>query len=504
MPEIELKFALDPNDRPRFVRAAALAGLRQRRTRLSNIYFDTPALELSAHAMALRLRRAGKRWFQTLKAGASGTGGLHARDEWEYERPGACLDLALFAGTPLAQLEDAAHLHERLAPAFEVEFARTTWNVEPAPGSMLEVALDMGAVAGGGRREAICEVEIECIAGPLEAAFDLAERLLDTVVLRPSAVSKAERGYRLFRGERARPVKAAAVHLEAAMSPAQAARAIVAAALAQLQANEAGVLESSDPEFVHQARVALRRMRSALRMFRDVVGRERAGPWREALGRTAALLGGARDWDVFAGESLREVLAAYGDAALARRLAGRATRARRAARRAARAAVVSEEHARTLLALSRWIAIVEPAEAVAEAPPLLLFAARILRKRHRRVREGADRLPGLSPEERHRVRIDAKRLRYGVDSLASLFPSKRAHRYAASLGRLQDALGRANDAATAARLLPELAPPEPFAAFARGWFAARMQGDPMLLRALAERLARRKRFWPRPQPAGSG
>lgn len=503
MPEIELKFALDPGDRTRLLRAGALAGIRPRRRHLANLYFDTRDLQLCAHAMALRLRHAGKRWYQTLKAGASGTGGVHARDEWEYERPGPNVDLALFSGTPLAELDEAPRLHELLVPAFEVDFLRTTWDVECAPGARLEVALDLGYVASGARREPICEVEIECLGAPTEAAFDFAQRLLDEVVLHPSATTKAERGYRLFRRARLQPMKATPVALDPGMTPLAAARAIVGAALAQLQANERGILETSDPEFVHQARVALRRLRSALRMFRDVVGPERAQAWRDGLGEIAAILGVARDRDVFAGESLPEVLAAYGDPRLARRLMARAARACREARETARAALLSAAHARSVLALARWLAVVGPEEDRAAPQTLLAFGARVIRKRHRRVHSAVPALARLGPEERHRVRIDAKRLRYSVDSLASLFPAKRVKRYATSLAELQDALGHANDAATATRLLAEFPAPEPFASFARGWFAARVQGDSMLYGLLAKRLARRRRFWPRAQGSGA-
>ena len=85
--------------------------------------------------------------------------------------------------------------------------------------------------------------------------------MLDDLRLRPSAVTKAERGHRLFTGEAVKPVKAHAVALDRSMPAIEAARALVGSALEQLQANEEGVLASPDAEFVHQARVALRRSR---------------------------------------------------------------------------------------------------------------------------------------------------------------------------------------------------------------------------------------------------
>jgi CHAD domain-containing protein len=122
------------------------------------------------------------------------------------------------------------------------------------------------------------------------------------------------------------------------------------------------------------------------------------------------------------------------------------------------------------------------------------FASRVLRKRHDRLLGQAADPASLTLEERHRLRIEAKRLRYGTDALASLFEAKRVARYLDALSRLQDALGRSNDAATAMRLLQALDPPEPFAGYARGVFAVRARSDPALLRGLVARL-RAARPW---------
>jgi inorganic triphosphatase YgiF len=490
MTETELKLALDPAAGAKLARSAALEK-RARRRRLTSIYFDTPDTVLAKHRMALRLRRSGRRWTQCLKAGTSGTGGLHARDEWELERPGPTLDLSLFAGTPLARLEGAEALHAKLLPVFEVDVVRTTWDVEPAPGHRLEVAWDAGTVRSGERRDAISEVEIECVEAPASAAFELAERLLDDVALRPSPTTKAQRGYRLYRGKVPRPVKAARPRVEAAMTPLEGARALIAAGLAQLQANEEGVLASDDPEFVHQARVAMRRMRSTLRMFRRVVGRKQANAWRDALGEMGRALGAARDWDVFATETLPGLVRDFAKPRTAKTLAIRAARRRAAAREAAREALRSGSYGRVILEISRWLA----EDAAAAVGTLEDFAARLLRKRHKRLAAGAARLRGLDAAGRHRVRIDAKRLRYVADGLGNVFSEEKVRPYVDCLADLQDALGKANDAATAIELLGALAPPRDFAAKARGRLRLRMRSGGARLEKIAERIASRGHFW---------
>ena len=389
MSEIELKFDIAPEAWKRFADAAALAGANPQRTRMRSLYFDTPERTLARREMALRLRREGRRWVQTLKAGRSGTGGLHERDEWEHARPGPTLDLTLLGETPLARIQDAASLGEKLAPIFEVNVTRTAWTVVPEPGCRLEVALDRGEVASGQLTTPISEVEIECLEGDPGRAFDLAARLMKEVELHPSATSKAQRGYRLSRGKPLQPVKAERVVLDSSMPTPEAARAVVGAGVAQLQANEEGVLASPNPEFVHQARVALRRTRSALRMFRREIGETRANAWHDALGETSRALGDARDWDVFGSHTLPAALEAFGDAALARSLRARVTYRRRIERAKARQAMRSPHYAAVLLELGRWLAHADAEAAPMQARTLQEFAERVVRKRHKKLLAGA-------------------------------------------------------------------------------------------------------------------
>ena len=494
--EIELKFDVEPSARKALASVPALSG-KPRRTRMRSIYYDTPEALLARNGMALRLRREGRRWVQALKAGSTGTGGVHSRGEWEFDRRGATIDVTLLAGTPFAQLGDSEALASRLAPVFEVHFVRDAWTVEPAPGARLELALDTGSVEAKSRSAPVCEVEIECLEGAPAHAFDLARTVMERVPLRASAVSKAERGYRLMKDERARPMKAGKVHLDASMTPAGAARAVVAAGLAQLQANEAGLASGNDPEYVHQARVAMRRMRSALRMFRREIGIDRARRWRDALAQTSRALGRSRDWDVFALRTLPAALAEHGDQALAARLKRRVARRRASEREAARERLRSGAHANALLEISQWLARADGGEDPAPRSPLVDFAARVIRKRRKRLFNRALLLGTVDPAEQHLVRIDAKRLRYALDALGSLFRQKALEPFAATVEGLQDALGDCNDAATAMRLVGELGATPAFEAFARGWFAGRAAASPQLLEPLVAGLTRKRSEWMR-------
>lgn len=497
--ETELKLALAPGEGARVAAVALLAGVEPVQERLTAFYFDTPSRELARHGLALRLRREGRHWRAALKASGTSAGGLHQRPEWEYPMPGAILDLSRFANTPLATIPDAQGLDRRLVAVLVTEFRRTRWRLDPAPGSRLEVALDEGRIVARGREIPLEEIEIEVLEGPAVAAFDVAETLGTTVALRPEPASKHARGLLLASRTRAQPVHARPVSLEDAPDPREAARRIVRECLAQAQANEAGVLGSADLEFVHQLRVALRRLRSALRLFREALAPGELAVFADDLRWAAAALGRCRDWDVFVSETLPALIHAFGDPATGQAILRRARAHQREARRAARETILSSRYGIAMLRVARWVsAPAEPAEGLAS---LKDFASAQLRRGSKRVAAPSMAFAALDAAGRHRLRILVKRQRYAVEFLGSLFRAQLVKRHVRALAHAQDALGLANDCANALAHVRELAPATAFAEFARGWFAAReATGIEAAARAL-DAVSEERRFWRRKVPA---
>jgi inorganic triphosphatase YgiF len=483
--EVEFKLAIDPADAAAFRRLPLLhdCGLgRPHRLKVYNVYFDTPGLLLKRHSMALRLRRIDGKWLQTLKTAGVNTGGLHQRGEWEYPLRTPQLDLALFRETPLARLAQGSALHLALKPVFTSEFHRTSWLLEMAPGQRVDVALDRGVICCGELAELISEVEIELLDGSAAAVFDVAFALVLQLAMRPAHVSKAARGYRLFHPEPLVSRRAGTIELEREWSRPEAFEAIVAACLGHYDANVEGALGENDPEFIHQLRVALRRLRSAMRIFRPS-GCERAAAELKWL---TAALGDARDWDVLIVQTLPVLLLEFGDTDLASDLMEAATRRQRAARDAARAALVCKRQSLLLMTIGRWAGV--PGEVIllpsretcsgdaAQASTgrrLSRFAMHELRRRRRRLLRVKGGIANLSADERHQVRIAAKRFRYAVDFFSSLFDQEHSAPYAKVLGELQDLLGETNDDAVAMRLVESLAPPRRFMDFAERWLTAR-------------------------------
>ena len=303
--EIELKLRLSPSQARRLLDHPALKGNTPQKYRLLNTYYDTPELDLRKRGIALRLRRKGwALWLMTVKGGDSGAGGLAQRNEWEVQTKPGVFDFDIVTDNGLREFLELNH--SRLQPVFSTDFVRTAWTVNHAD-SIVEVALDRGKINGRAvtgdlapLSEPLCELELELIEGSSpDALFDLAIGFAAELHLHPEIVSKAERGYALADSTIVQPVKGFASPVDKGMSPVEAFRAIALSCLLQLQRNEAGAIAGENPEFVHQARVAIRRMRSAFKLFSPVLSASfveiYSSRWKELAGR----LGGARDWDVF-------------------------------------------------------------------------------------------------------------------------------------------------------------------------------------------------------------
>jgi len=201
--EIELKLSL--HQPALLLRQPLLARAQScRREQLRNIYFDTPDLALKRKGIALRLRKQGRRWLQTVKCAGSGGAGLSSRPEWETPYSGQFDFSAVDHATTRRWLTRPA-LAAQLAPLFETRFARTTWHFATAPASSLQMVLDRGYIAAAGIRQPILELELELESGPVEQLFALALQLAEKVVLLPLSTSKAERGYRLATGAQPAP-----------------------------------------------------------------------------------------------------------------------------------------------------------------------------------------------------------------------------------------------------------------------------------------------------------
>jgi inorganic triphosphatase YgiF len=464
--EIELKLSLKAHDVPRLMAHALLAGQKPRRARLLNTYFDTPTLALMAQRIAVREREVGGRTLLTVKTAGSSVGGLSQRQEWEASaRPGQFDFGSVVDDEALASSLSA--LAWQLVPVFRTDFVRHTWQLHLGD-AHVEVALDQGQITTGNgqglHHETLLELELELKSGPPDALLDLAHTLAlgpggdaaGGIWLHPVDRSKAERGLALFLGQKMQPVLAQALTLTPDMSAVSAFRCAALNCIGHFQANVAGLLQTGpdtlpEPEFIHQARVALRRLRTGLRLFAPFLPRRFTSHWQTHWRQTAQTLGEARNWDVLATEGLPTLLDGTTGQAPSDELTAWVDAQRRKANEQVLALLTRPAHTASLLAFTRAVLAI-PVES-RSAKSLSDWALKHLRLRHQRLQREVRRAMQAGPEGRHALRIELKKLRYAQSFLSSLLNPKHVARSTAALSQVQDLLGHLNDLSTAQVLL---------------------------------------------------
>lgn len=476
------------------------------------------------------------------RGGPSGAGpdsGLSARPEWDVPCPADIpADSAhwpdLLADLLPGLLPDpgpgaaiVARLDgQPLVPLFTTRITRAIRLIEETDAT-IELALDEGTIEAGSARLPLCEVELELKAGSPRALFDLALDLADSVPLLPGSRSKAALGYRLaLAAGTLRPPPGATdpappaprpAPLHGDLTAAQAIRSLGRASLARLRETQTWIAgtepggdgaagatptpaagsttdptadpttdPATDPALgVHQMRVALRRLRSLITLFRPLLGDDETRALVAELRWLMGVLGPARDAEVFATQGL---------APLAPRLASEpgwpallalVEADRTALTTAAAEAVQSPRFARLLIAGHRWLEAGawtdDPARADLRQRPLQDWARKGLRRRARAIDRAGQGFDRQTAAERHALRVRVKKLRYTLEALTDLYPAKATGRTLAAARAAQDTLGWANDAAvardrlrTAAR---RLAATTPDGAFAAGLAAGLMDTD---------------------------
>lgn len=488
---VELAFA-EPGVAARLVRQAAWRraataatgpGARRRRpVAVALGWHDTASGALARRGLALEVPQRGPRVLLRSLPGPE--------TAW---RPGTPPEPVAVLDDPGAPLPDAAGLDgaERRMPlrpfaAFEGRRARFALaSAEDAPDAPPILAeLLTGRLRAVGGERAVARLTLE---GPCAPVLALARALAAELPVLPPRATLAEEARALALDEPVRPRRAGPPALAGA-GDARRALGLALGHLAEALLYHAPLARpEAGPEGVHQMRVALRRMRSVLRLFRPVATAGEAPVLRAFEARLrdlAGTLGPARDWDVFLGGLGAELAAALPqEPRLAELL--RAAEARRAEAYATLRRAVDGPEFRVLacdaMALAmRFLAagsgaapLRQGGEAASGAPPpdeaaspppepLGHFAAAALDRRWRRLcARGEAMSVSLDDEALHALRLEGKRMRYAAELFAPLWPGKPSRRFVRRLAALQEALGLANDAATARRLVAGLEPPMP-------------------------------------------
>lgn len=460
--EIELKLAGTVSALETLWASAIAPRTRTTTRRLISTYFDTPDLRLRRRGFTLRVRHDGRDFVQTVKAGRGELRSVTRRREWSTPVDGPVPDLMRLAEPEVLERIGLVVAGE-LQPLFTTEVTRRTkryrLDQDDRGKARIEAALDTGEIRCGGKSEAVCELELELLEGSAVALQKEAARLLEGAPLEYQPLTKAERGFALAFGERPTGRKADPPKLNPGDSVEDGLERVLASCVDHWLANHAAVLDGSDTEGVHQMRVAMRRLRSALTVFKSALpADDREWLQREAKSLIAGL-GSARDWDVFIDDLLRPVMAARPEDDSLEALRDVVNDERRLAYDQARAMLRSPGYLRFVLDLGAWLegrGWRRPQTETSLERDLVDLAGEALSKRHRQVIKLGRKFDDLSDEALHRLRISLKKLRYTAEFFAALYAKGETEAYSKSLRQLQDDLGHLNDLAVAEARLADL------------------------------------------------
>jgi triphosphatase len=491
--ETELKLHISPEQLLKLKRHPWLRSLsttRARNLKLYNIYYDTADLELHRLAMALRLRKVGKQFLQTLKGGGQVSAGLHQRNEWETPVLSEQLD---FDALKACGGELPHGVRNRLQPVFVTDFVRNV-RLLKFEGAEIELCMDSGVIRAGQGSCPISELELELKYGTPQQLFKLAQALLDIVPLQVEHTSKAEYGYLLFSAAKPSVSKGRFPLLKKSQSITSALQGLIGACLAHVQSNVPGALLKLDEEYLHQVRVGLRRLRVALSITQRYRTDEELTALREQVAELCIELGRSREWDVFVTQTLAPICTRLSEHAGLREVLALSERARKKQHAGMENNLASPEFQRMLLRFGAWMQNEQWGEAESS---LEQFATQALEKRYKQVFKHGTELVGENAAQLHALRIACKKLRYCVEMFGSLFNDSKTKEYVAVLSELQDILGTLNDIAVAHRLLNELdnAARHDTLALIRGWMEHDYAVRVAEFGKAWKRFAGQKEFW---------
>jgi len=460
--ELEAKLLVaDPADLVRIARLARIGPypLRSRdAVRLHSVYLDTANHILSRHGIALRLRRSAGRWELTLKYEGQVRGAVH-------ERPELTVPLTKAPRLPFALTHDAIRWRlaalvagRTLEASVVTEVRRRRLDIL-APGAaadapaIAELALDRVRV-GGAQPEAqsaeYCEVEIEATGGSRQDVTAVARNLRRIFHLTASRDSKLVRGLTLLYGADA--ANADVPKLLAHDTLEQAARKILGRHLRRLRLCDPGARLGEDPEALHDMRVAIRRLRAAVRALEAGIPSSVRGHLDRELRWLGQALGRVRDVDVQL-TNVRSFAAGAppGHRGGLKKLVDYLERERVTRRAAMLAELESDRYAALLLALEQFGDGPARSRAPAAREPIAAAGRRAIKRAFRRLLRRGRKVEASSPapEDLHALRIRAKRVRYLLEFLREL-TGKPGRRLTRQLVRLQDLLGAYHDAVVAA------------------------------------------------------
>ncbi len=455
--ETELKLRITPEAMDRLRRHAFFRPLqiaRPQTRRNYSIYFDTPKLDLLKSGYALRLRKQGRQWLQTLKGGGSIQGGLHQREEYEVLLNAPQPDLGKLQHVEIIN-KYGKKLAHKLQPLFVTDFQRTTRLIRWED-AQIEISFDRGFVLTEQHSVPLCETELELKQGEPQQLYTLAMALQEIVPFALEDISKAEQGYRLYAGKARKPVKAKPLKLHRHDSLARSMQLLMGSCLQQFQANLQGAKSTDSAEYIHQMRIALRRLRVLLRMVAELQADVALQIIREQWAALGHQLGAIREWDVLLQQTLKPMRERMPEHAGIQQLLLLANRQRDIAWHAFIDDAYQRRLQNMLLQFGSWMTGNDWYGIELTSQTASSYAEKHITQARDRFNAARHACDMQDIQQLHALRIKAKHLRYGIEFFSGLLDKYETKKLLSGLTALQDRLGMIHDNAMAMQLLEKL------------------------------------------------
>ena len=417
-------------------------------------YYDTAAFDLAQAGFSLRVTRSGNMVLQTL-ATAQTSGLAIEQDEWEWPLLHDQPDLSLLTTVSTPKPFPASGLGQ----IFVTDLKRAVRTLQLAPGTTIKASFDEGTIEAGAMAEPVRDLVLEMPNGEAGAIYHLALHLCATAPLAITIDSLATRGLTLASGTVPASRKAASIKLSATTSGTEAFRRLGAECLNHMLANQPAAL-AGNVEGVHQMRVAIRRLRALLRLYKPALDPRQLMHFDRQLKRIDRVFGQARDWDVFCTELLPQAGKPPAPAGLYDDLTSVAAHRRHDAHDAFINECRGRKFTATVLELAAWTEDgrdrPDRLGRAKLARPLKELAPHWLDRLARKVEARGQDISRANNAELHELRKSIKQLRYGLEFTESLFSGKKSRLYQKRCKTLQETLGLINDSSTSVQLAKSL------------------------------------------------
>ena len=428
---------------------------------IKDSYYDTDDWRLYRSDYALRVRETDGEVEATIKSLEPAEGSMRNRREisepLEDDKPATLMESRGPVGSIVRKIIGPRGLRR----LFRIRTRRRRFALR-FDGSAAEVSLDASEIPVGEDTVNLRRVEVETDTAPTSGLHDFVDGMRYALDLTPATLSKYETGLYASGLDPAGDTGFGPTRIDPSMSAGEVAFAVLRGQFAEMRAHEGGTRLGDDPEELHDMRVPTRRMRAAIKVFRDALP-ERAGWFEEELRWVAQALGEVRDLDVQI-EGL-EGWKQGADEESARsldKILGITEKRRAEAREDMLAVLDSDRYERLESSFAQMLRR-GPEREVAQTngrdvsgEPITAVAPALISRRYRKWRKAAKRLDASSsPEAFHDTRKKGKRLRYTLEFVSQVY-GKPVQELVVPLKALQDDLGDHQDAVVAAEYLHEL------------------------------------------------